>query len=539
MHDTVRADVSTQPLPGSEVEKNRAFMELLNHLERQFPVASWEIDGVQAWPVARIHLYYSFFDFQYFTEEPVRAGLFGPGDALRVGRRVARSVWGYVRATLSDRKRNQSLDHPYDLMFLNYQTYMTLLDGQWYSRMCDPVVDYAREDGLTSLVLTGGYEYAIPRYSSSTFVQPQMLAHRLKGMTRGSAGSRAPFDLAALEARAQRSGLFSNSFRLIAPVERQMRQIRGIAGFFHGVLEKTRPKAVFVTCWYATETMACLLACHDRGIPTIDIQHGTQGEFHVGYGRWANVPVSGYRLLPRRFWCWSASDAEVIAAWSRACQTHQPIVGGNLFLQRWVEAEDPIVRMYDQQMALMKKPWSGYRHVLYTLNGSTRTELQTLCDIIEAVNASGWKCFFWVRLHPIALDQRPLVERSLRDRGIHNADVYNGTTLPLYAILRNADLHLTEFSSVVIESEAFGVPSVIGELGELIFPNQVAAGSAIIARSTQEWVAALGRQLDRGKAAAGSTQEVGEGPLDRIMKEILPSVAAHSPATPRSTSHAG
>lgn len=523
MPDKVTAPVAAREVPQSEVEKNRAFMDLLNDIERQFPVASWEIDGVQAWPVARIHLYYSFFDFQYFTEEPVRAGIFRPADAARVGRRIARSVWRHARASFDDRRLNQPIGPAYDLMFLNYQTYMTQLEGRWYSRICDPFVEHSTARGLASLMLTAGYEYATPRYSPSRFVQPQLVAHRLKGMCLSSTGSRAPFDLTAIEATARASGLFSDSFRLIEPIERQIRQIRGIATYFRRVLRQTRPRAVFVTCWYATETMACLLACHELAIPTLDIQHGTQGEFHVGYGRWADVPRSGYGLLPRLFWCWGASDAATINSWSRTCATHHAVAGGNLFLNRWIAGADAVVRGYDERLAHLKQRWPGYAHVLYTLNGSTKTELQTLGDIIEAVNVSGRRCHFWVRLHPIALDQRALVERALRARGLGNADVEHGTTLPLYAILRNVDLHLTEFSSVVIEAEAFGVPSVIGELGELIFPNQVAAGSAITARTTPEWLSALGHQLDRGKTpTSGATApEEGRSVLDELLDGVM------------------
>ena len=98
-----------------------------------------------------------------------------------------------------------------------------------------------------------------------------------------------------------------------------------IASYFKRVLARVRPKLVFVTCWYATESMACILACNELGIPSIDIQHGIQ-EFHVAYARWNRVPNGGYELLPTYFWCWSEAEASVIRGWAGDLSAHQPIV---------------------------------------------------------------------------------------------------------------------------------------------------------------------------------------------------------------------
>ena len=130
-------------------------------------------------------------------------------------------------------------------------------------------------------------------------------------------------------------------------------------------------------------------------------------------------------------------------------------------------------------------------------------------EIIEALNASGIEAHFWIRLHPIALDQKGLVSRTLEDHGLRNVDVENATALPLYAILRHMDVHITEFSSVVIEAQAFGVPSVTGEQGVIWFPNQIATGWAVMARSLPEWVSGIRLQLNRRKTLMASDPRSG------------------------------
>lgn len=506
----------------TEVRKNNAFMNLLNHFEATFPVDQWTVDGVDAWPVARLHLYYSFFPYQYFAREPARGAVIRPLDLARVGLRVLRSLSSYVRATLGDAAHRQSSDHQYDAMFLNYNTYMMALDGAWYSRVCDPLIAQLSTRGRSSLMLTGGYEYSVPRHTKSVFIQPQLVMHRLAGMAARVGSRQSMPELAEIEDQAKSSGLFSKSFKLAGPVEATIKQIRAIARYFRGRLSVVQPKVVFITCWYSTESLACILACHQLGIPCVDIQHGSQG-FHVGYARWNRVPASGYNLLPTFFWCWSSTEASSIQEWSARLPTHQPVVGGNLFLERWVRGQDDTVLAYDATMDALKVQSGREIHVLCSMNGSTKDEIGTLAEVIDAANKSGLTAYFWVRMHPIALDQKDEVRTTFSARGITNFDVDNGTMLPLYALLRNVDVHITTFSSVVIEAQAFGVPSVISELGVINFPQQISSGWAIAARTIPEWVSGITHQLSRRNALSTDDSQ-SSGSSEKVLDELLESI---------------
>jgi hypothetical protein len=487
----------------NQAEKNEVFMRLLGEIETTIPVDEWQVDSVRAWPIARTQLYYGFFEYQFFQNQPARAGLITAADLPRLGRRIGASAFNFVKASLTDFAGTHHRDRPHDALFLNYQTYMTPINGRWYSRICDPFVDELAARGWSSFMLTGGYEYSTPRFRKSRFIQPQLVAYRLMAMARPRPNREPPAMLRHIETRARASGLFSDSFRLIEPVRRQAMQITSIARYFRRVLEAVRPKIVLVTCWYATESMACVLACDQLGIPTVDIQHGSQ-ESHFAYDRWNRVPAGGYELVPDFFWCWSETEAAVIRNWVGDRSVHQPIVGGNLFLERWVSANDDMVRGYDKLLTEMKQRNGAKVQILYTLNGSTKQEIATIVDIVNAVNSSGLDAFFWIRLHPIALNQGELVSSALAAQGLRNVEVEQSTRLPLYAILRHMDLHVTEFSSVVIEAQSFGVPSVTGEQGVIWFPQQVATGWAVMARSIPEWVSGIATQLERRQSLQSS-----------------------------------
>jgi hypothetical protein len=54
--------------------------------------------------------------------------------------------------------------------------------------------------------------------------------------------------------------------------------------------------------------------------------------------------------------------------------------------------------------------------------------------------------------------------------------------MPLYALLPHMDRHVTHSSSVVLEAEAYDVPSIIfSQYGMELFPDQINSGMAVAA----------------------------------------------------------
>jgi hypothetical protein len=93
-------------------------------------------------------------------------------------------------------------------------------------------------------------------------------------------------------------------------------------------------------------------------------------------------------------------------------------------------------------------------------------------------------------------------------RGCANAEIDLATDLPLYALLRHVDAHVTQISSVVLEAEAFGVGSVVcwPDAVDLYRP-QARAGTVLYAASAND----LGRALQRQCAA--------RVPVERVVAE--------------------
>ena len=81
---------------------------------------------------------------------------------------------------------------------------------------------------------------------------------------------------------------------------------------------------------------------------------------------------------------------------------------------------------------------------------------------IKLLSESPDNYFFLVRFHPSTnFIESNFVIKKLKSIKRNNYEVKNATKLPIYTLLRNVDLHITESSSVVIEASNFNVKSII------------------------------------------------------------------------------
>ena len=68
-------------------------------------------------------------------------------------------------------------------------------------------------------------------------------------------------------------------------------------------------------------------------------------------------------------------------------------------------------------------------------------------------------------------------------------NIIDATEIPLYIILQHMDVHITEFSSIVLEAQQFGVPSiVVHELGKSLYNKQIQSGIAVFADTSDKLI---------------------------------------------------
>lgn len=468
-------------------------MNLINELEDRYAVDRWSVAGIDLWPFLRIRLN---FDLCYAYQQSMPS----PGEtvhALSVLKNTAR----FCAATVADLRKNRMPRGRSDVVLMSDGLSFSSVNGSWYEKFCDPLIERFRARGLSTLLLTPSHAHRIPRHTPSVFIQPcldAIMINRWLRTDRAATSAGFASDYPEYSAYLESKRLLVTALPQQA-VQRYAAIIRDMAHFFRKLLARTGARLGFVVCYYSLEGMAFCLACRQLGIPSVDLQHGggLEDDLHVAYARWNKVPPIGYGLLPSFFWCWSTSDADMVKRWNGAAASwHRPVVGGNLWMNDWRSGAGLLVAEYDTRMRALIGA-DGRRQMLVTLQFGLADE-RTLAPLLDVIRRSQREWRWWVRLHPVMLKERERIRRMLARHAIVECELDAASDLPLYALLRHMDLHFTHSSSTVFEAAEFGIPSIIlSEYGSEFYPRQIAEGKAYAAYTAPDILTACRALLDR------------------------------------------
>ena len=500
-------------------------MDILNEVEGRFPVSEWVINGIHIWPLVRLELATD------LTNASMYPTLYHSVKSVSKARRLTtlflREASGLLRfcyACLKDFSKNATPRRA-EVVFLSDGISFSYLIDSWYEKWCDPLISKLSEDNIPVFLITPSHHYFIPRRTSSMFIQPSLDRVRAKALLFSNRGS-GEEGLDSFEEFID--FVDSRDLAISLPHFRKIKNefilVEKYAKFFEQVLTEIKPRSAFLVSYYNIAGMAFNLACRKMGVISVDIQHGLQGDLHWAYGRWNNVPEAGYELLPRFFWVWGDFEAEAIRRWSsKLSPWHQPIVGGNLFLDLWRSSESEIVKYYDNKIGTAKRNKNHLIHVLYTVGYEENEKLATIFNTMRQTESL---CYWWLRVHPGKLKEREVFKKLVLENRIVNKEIDLATDLPLYALLRQMDLHFTFYSSSVLEAKDLGVPSVVaGDYGKELFSDQISSGWAFPADTPEEIISGIKTQfhnregLNKGEAQRYRVKPRGKKDVIRLMKE--------------------
>jgi hypothetical protein len=495
-------------------------LEFLNEVERRFPVDTWTSAGIPIWPLIRVQLAFQWDEFLALSRQP--ADERGFQSWFRRARRLADLPVEWIRfaeAFAADRRHNDFPNHRTDVVFYSHATARVFsAGGAQFDIFADALEPAFHDLGLTSFIMESapGGEYRIPRFGKSMYLLPREHFARLKSRFltgRGEADTMDGFEEFAARVRAAAPDFPAPDWR---EIRQQAYFIRCMADGFKNILASVRPKLGFCVNYYSAQGMAFNLACRESGVRSVDMQHGVQ-TLHPAYARWQKVPPNGYALLPDVFWCWSGEEEKAIMDWSGpAGNVHRPVVGGNVILEEFLNGDGAFTRSFDEDFFRARGERPASLNVLVTLQ-TGRGLPETVRRVIQS-GPDGW--FWWIRLHPAMMAERPAVAAALVSSGRRNWDLDNASRLPLYTLLRHADVHLTETSSVVLEARRFSIPSgILSELGAELYENVVREGGAFMALEADEVLRALSSLASKPRSprpASGS----GMDPR-RVIRQIL------------------
>ncbi len=205
--------------------------------------------------------------------------------------------------------------------------------------------------------------------------------------------------------------------------------------------------------FYSLDSMALTLGARRCDIPVINIQHGVQAKNHPAFGRWKNIPPSGYKLLPSEFICWNQQSVNTLEKSFKFCENHKSTLSQYHWVNGWKNEKIPFDYKEIKSKALNKF------NILVTLQPS----INGIQDIIrDSINETSDEVRWWIRLHP--RQQTDIAKKEIKDMIIdsYKKDVIDlASSTPLPALLSITDLHITGFSSSIYEASYFNIPTVL------------------------------------------------------------------------------
>lgn len=467
-------------------------LDFLNQVEEKFAVETWVINGVHLWPIIRIDLKLA---LEYSD--------LGVSNSIGLSKRLKGLLSGILKKSvvkIMDYKMNQFNRKKYDVLILGDGSSFQKLNDVFYDKFCDPFIEEFKKFNKQTYKLEPTHSYIYPRVNPSVFIQSKL--DFLNIFSKYFKAKRQYVE--SLEGYEAYQDFFRERISHTEPHNLEQLRLRAdkinlLTKFFKDKFRKTGVKLGMLVCYYSDYGMAFNKAAYELQIPTVDIQHGVQGDFHAAYGRWLRVPQLGYPLLPKYFWCWGKVEEESINNWSYKLSTHKPINGGNLFFNIWKDDDRDYVKFYKKKVLEISK--NNGKNILLSLSFGLDTQ-EILSEVLQVIKAKQNEFNWWIRLHPSMLDQKQNIINLLNANDINNFEIDNASALPLYALLTAVDIHITHSSTVVIEAANLKIPSVVfSDYGITLYKQELLDGLAVKAVSADEIVHSILRISSQQKDA--------------------------------------
>jgi hypothetical protein len=417
--------------------ESKKIISIINEIEERFPINEWKVGSFYIWPYIRFRL------GAQFSKRNL--------SDTRLEKIVYRYISGFLRflKLLLFSLQNSKKTSGSDFLFLENGVHVAKHGKNFFYTRTDPIREKLQDRGAKCQTYVFGYKFNAPSFFSTVHIQYVLDFLSLLKEDELS------FDLNGYEEflnYMRENGLYDKEFEK-KNIVRSVKKLESYRKFFKKNLEKIKPKAVFLLCYFSTYGFGMIKACKELKIPVIDVQHGIQDDFHYGYGRFKNISMNSIDLLPDIFYVWGQEEKDVLEKWGKG--KIKVFKGGNDYLNIWKESEDGFVK------DTIKKIYTKYslekysKIILFTVYpGAGHDDL-----IVKAIQNSPKDWCWLVRHHPKSNTK----SENMKERiGKVNCRIIidNIISLPIFALVKVADVHITERSSTVIEASNLGIHSV-------------------------------------------------------------------------------
>ncbi|MBK6264522.1 hypothetical protein JKA74_05685 [Marivirga sp. S37H4] len=434
------------------MERSREeILSLINDIEQKYELVDWQEYGIHVWPIIRI------FIFNELTEKKVT----GTRSKTISSNKFSIFFNGLKELFLVRKKLKNAKS-----LFFASQAHRQSINGVNYNRFVDPLMDNLSKDDTEIQILfetAKQNEYTYENYKGYRLFQLSPILDLLHLMSRIKNRINKPaFDVGSRIGQMNELPIGLRK-KLVRKMSRQLPLIPVYQSFSGWLLRQYQGDKLYFVCYYGLFNMVIISEARKLNMSTIDIQHGVISDKHIAYA-FKKMPKNGYNSLPNEFWTWTNYEVDCINQWASAYPQHQATNTGNAWIQA-IQKNKINFGNLDEQIKYEEKPI-----ILYTL--SNRDDI--FPDfLIEAIKKLSGEFSFWFRLHPRQIALKDQIGGSLKSLGIFDlVELNRATDLPLPLILKYTHLHITQFSTVVLEAAHFKVSSIlIHTLGRTYFAD--------------------------------------------------------------------
>jgi hypothetical protein len=437
-----------------EIRNPTDIINFINYIEAQVKPQKMNFEGIDIWPILKINLYYE-----------LSLKILGKSTSNK--RKVF--FWRVLKSIVSQFK---SYKNDSKVLFVSDGISYVNFHNKQYERFCDPLIEELILDGVSCAKWDIAGEIFKEKYFQSKNINGALDFIVVRSMI-----NRFKKDSERNEIISRFCDFINNNTSLINwnyfIILEKIHRIRKMVMWYKKQLDPEKTKLIFIVSYYSERGMALIKACHDLGIKTADIQHGVQGNLHAAYGNWLNQDSKMYyNTIPNSFLVWSKSELEA---------NKNSIIIGNYFESKWYK-DDFLVNSFDKQFRSLSNSMKSGKNILFTIQYG----IEYKSDFYDLIRATQFDYNWLIRFHPVMtkLDQNEF-KTELENKGIINFECDLSTSLPLYTLLRNVNLHVTHSSSTILEAINFNLPSlIIDEFGYEYYSEYV--GNAIKFENTLE-----------------------------------------------------
>ncbi|PCH56235.1 MAG: hypothetical protein COC15_03460 [Legionellales bacterium] len=248
-----------------------------------------------------------------------------------------------------------------------------------------------------------------------------------------------------------------------------------------------RLQSIYIVAYYSHFGHALSLLARKKNIPATEVQHGLFTN-HPAYAKYINVPSGGYNTIPAYFWVWDEESKKQLISDSN-------INFSNAHAVSKVGIPD-IMPLFNKlsnnsDLKFLDSISQNKIPILVTLQPE-EFDVGVWDRLVAVILAMGNDYYWLIRQHPcFAADKRGL-HKILNLSHCDNVNYQEAADLPIQVIFNHVKLHITYSSSSAIEANVYGVKTVfLSKCSKECFPWLLENDSAIYADSEGVIIAAL------------------------------------------------